>query len=77
LEQTLSVKETLAIITMNREESIPSHLLSRIIVLKVQEPTREEKIGMAQHILLPRLLKSKGFLPETKGKRNPLKFFLF
>lgn len=67
LEQTLDVSSTLAIITMNRLESIPEHLQSRMVVLKVNEPTREEKIGMAREILLPRLLKSKGFSP-TKEK---------
>lgn len=65
LELSLDVSPTLTVITMNRLETIPEHLQSRMTILKVEKPTREDKIGMANQVLLPRLLRSKGLTRES------------
>jgi ATP-dependent Lon protease len=71
LELSLDVSQTLVIITLNRLNTIPEHLQSRMTVLKVEGPTREDKIGMAEKILLPRLMKSKGFSRENGRGLSP------
>jgi ATP-dependent Lon protease len=64
LEVDLDLSEVLFIPTANVVETIPSPLLDRMEVVRLDGYTEDEKVGIARHHLLPRQLERNGLCTE-------------
>ena len=65
-----NISKTLFIATANNERNIPKALADRMIMVQVPSYTREEKIAIAQKMIIPRMLQ-KVALSDTKLEFSP------